>query len=232
MFTFKTFSVDDSITAMKVGTDGVLLGAWAAGGHRILDIGTGSGLIALMMAQRFSGATITALDIDGDACRQAENNVAASPFAERIEIICKALQEYAASTKEASFDAIVSNPPYFQKSLKSSNAKRTLARHTDTLSFRDLTACSKHLLKDGGTLSLIGPESAREDIEAEAIINGFTVRKLLCLRTKKGKPVSRFMVELVKGFATDYQEREEVLSNDSGGRSEWYHNLTKDFYIK
>ena len=125
MFTFKTFSVDDSITAMKVGTDGVLLGAWAAGGHRILDIGTGSGLIALMMAQRFSGATITALDIDGDACRQAENNVAASPFAERIEIICKALQEYAASTKEASFDAIVSNPPYFQKSLKSSNAKRT-----------------------------------------------------------------------------------------------------------
>lgn len=92
MFTFKTFSVDDSMTAMKVGTDGVLLGAWAAGGHRILDIGTGSGLIALMMAQRFSDATITALDIDGDACRQAENNVAASPFAERIEIICKALQ--------------------------------------------------------------------------------------------------------------------------------------------
>ena len=87
MFTFRKFTVDDRLTAMKVGTDGVLLGAWAGGGTRILDIGTGSGLIALMMAQRFPDAEIVGIDIDDDACRQARENVKASPFAGRIEIV-------------------------------------------------------------------------------------------------------------------------------------------------
>ena len=232
MFTFRKFTVDDRLTAMKVGTDGVLLGAWAGGGTRILDIGTGSGLIALMMAQRFPDAEIVGIDIDDDACRQARENVKASPFAGRLEIVGASLQDYSAMVEKGSFDAIVSNPPYFQKSLKPEDARRSIARHNDTLTFRELVACSKVLLKDGGSLSVIGPASAEDDIESEAIISGFTTRRLLTMRSKPGKPVSRFMIELKKGFSTDYSKSEEVLSCDGGQRSEWYWNLTKDFYIK
>ena len=112
MFTFKQFSVDDALTAMKVGTDGVLLGAWAAGGKRILDIGTGSGLIALMMAQRFPEAEIVGIDIDEDACRQARMNADSSPFGNRITIVHASLQDYVKTIPGASFDSIVSNPPY------------------------------------------------------------------------------------------------------------------------
>lgn len=232
MFTFRKFTVDDRLTAMKVGTDGVLLGAWAAGGRRILDIGTGSGLIALMMAQRFPEASVTGIDIDGDACRQATANVMASPFAERVRIVEASLQKFAAMAGVGPFDAVVCNPPYFQKSLKPDDARRSLARHNDSLSFRELAVCSKELLRDGGTLSVIAPMSAVEEIESEAIISGFTTRRLLALRTKKSKPASRFMIELVRGLATDYSRSEEVLDEDGGQRTEWYWNLTKDFYIK
>ena len=232
MFTFRKFTVDDRLTAMKVGTDGVLLGAWAAGGRRILDIGTGSGLIALMMAQRFPEASVTGIDIDGDACRQATANVMASPFAERVRIVEASLQKFAAMAGVGPFDAVVCNPPYFQKSLKPDDARRALARHNDSLSFRELAVCSKELLRDGGTLSVIAPMSAVEEIESEAIISGFTTRRLLALRTRKSKPARRFMIELVRGLATDYSRSEEVLDEDGGQRTEWYWNLTKDFYIK
>lgn len=232
MFSFKRFTVDDSITAMKVGTDGVLLGAWAAGGRRILDIGTGSGLIALMMAQRFPEAKVVGIDIDEDACRQAELNVSASPFAGRITIVHSSLQDYTLSTPKASFDAIVSNPPYFQNSLKSPDDKRTIARHNDSLSFRDLATCSRQLLAEGGTLSVIGPASAREDIESEAIINGMSVVNECLIKTRINKSARRFMVQMVNGSADTYSSSTEVLNNADGTRTEWYHELTKEFYIR
>lgn len=232
MFTFRQFTVDDSTTAMKVGTDGVLLGAWAAGGKRILDIGTGSGLIALMMAQRFPDAEVVGIDIDGDACRQAKLNVSASPFDGKISIEQTSLQEYAKNNSVASFDAIVSNPPYFQNSLKSPDSQRTMARHTDSLPFRDLITCSKSLLKDEGVLSVIGPYSAKDDIESEAIISGMTVSNIVSLKTKERKPASRFMIQLVKGYSSTYNATTEVLMDDDGNRSKWYHELTKEFYIK
>lgn len=232
MFTFSQFTVDDSTTAMKVGTDGVLLGAWAAGGKRILDIGTGSGLIALMMAQRFPDAVVVGIDIDGDACRQAKLNVSASPFDGRISIEQTSLQEYAKNNPVATFDAIVSNPPYFQNSLKSPDSQRTMARHTDSLPFRDLITCTKSLLKDEGVLSVIGPYSAKDDIESEAIISGMTVGNIVSLKTKKRKPASRFMIQLAKGYSSTYNATTEVLMDDDGNRSKWYHELTKEFYIK
>lgn len=232
MFSFKRFTVDDSITAMKVGTDGVLLGAWAAGGRHILDIGTGSGLIALMMAQRFPEAKVVGIDIDEDACRQAELNVSASPFAGRITIVHSSLQDYTLSTPKASFDAIVSNPPYFQNSLKSPDDKRTIARHNDSLSFRDLATCSRQLLAEGGTLSVIGPASAREDIESEAIINGMSVVNECLIKTRINKSARRFMVQMVNGSADTYSSSTEVLNNADGTRTEWYHELTKEFYIR
>ncbi len=232
MFTFKQFSVDDALTAMKVGTDGVLLGAWAAGGKRILDIGTGSGLIALMMAQRFPEAEIVGIDIDEDACRQARMNADSSPFGNRITIVHASLQDYVKTIPGASFDSIVSNPPYFQNSLKSPDSKRTSARHNDSLSFRDLITGSKALLKHDCTLSIIGPDTAENDIESEAIINGMTVSNIVRLKTKSTKQPSRFMMQIVNGFTNEFSNTTEVLNEADGSRSEWYHELTKNFYIK
>lgn len=232
MFNFKKFSVDDRLTAMKVGTDGVLLGAWGAGGKRILDVGTGSGLIALMMAQRFGSATVTAIDIDRDSCLQARANVAESPYADRIEIRHISLQELAQSESAGAFDAILSNPPYFKNSLHSHDRKRNLARHADTLSMHDLVKCSRHLLSPRGTLCVICPESIKEELESESIIYGMTVRNCVELKTSVNKAPSRAMVEIVNGYEPTRTHATEHLAEQDGSRSEWYKILTKDFYIK
>ena len=137
-FRFKHFTVWQQHCAMKVGTDGVLLGAWADGGQRILDIGTGTGLIALMMAQRFPAAEVTAVEIDEQAAMQACENVAASPFADRVNVIHDDILRYADACAEGCFDAIVCNPPFFVNSLKNPDSKRALARHNDNLSFCQL----------------------------------------------------------------------------------------------
>ena len=120
VFKFKQFSVHHDQCAMKVGTDGVLLGAWSRGGKRLLDIGTGTGLIAMMMAQRFSEAEIVAIDIDEAACLQAKENVANSPFATRVRVVHTSLQQF---DGENCFDCIVSNPPFFVNSLPNPDVK-------------------------------------------------------------------------------------------------------------
>ena len=137
-FKFKQFTIWHDKCAMKVGTDGALLGAWAAPkeARNILDIGTGTGLVALMLAQRCQ-AFIDAIDIDADACLQAEENVARSPFADRIRVHCCALNDFHPSAP-SHYDLIVSNPPYFHQALKCPDPKRNRARHTDTLSLEEL----------------------------------------------------------------------------------------------
>ena len=139
-FTFKQFHIDHSRCAMKVGTDGTLLGAWVRlpdTTRSILDIGTGSGLIAIMTAQRSSEAHITAIDIDADCAAQARLNAEASPWSDRFSVLHTSLQDF--TTKER-FDVIVSNPPYFIDSLTSPDAGRTTARHTATLPFEELVS--------------------------------------------------------------------------------------------
>ena len=169
-FRFKQFEIEQDRCAMKVGTDGVLLGAWAQGGCRILDIGSGTGLISLMMAQRFPEAEVVGIDMDVDACGQARENVMASPFRDRVEIVCCRLQDFGAI---GVFDAIVSNPPFFVDSLKNPDSKRTMARHTDSLPFRDLFAGVKRLLSDEGVFSAIIPAEVVEQFVAESCILGF-----------------------------------------------------------
>ena len=164
-FKFKQFEIHQDRCAMKVGTDGVLLGAWAPGGKHILDVGSGTGLISLMMAQRFPEAQVLGIDMDGEACEEAAENVAASPFADRVEIECCRLQDYHSAE---SFDAIVSNPPFFLNSLKNPDSKRTMARHTDSLPFRDLFRGAKMLLSDDGVFSVIVPSEVLEVVVSEA----------------------------------------------------------------
>ena len=234
-FTFKQFHITDDHTAMKVGTDGVLLGAWAKGGLRILDIGTGTGLIALMMAQRFPSAKIDAIEIDKGALEDARFNVSQSPFNNRINIINSPLQDYKPcneTQEEGIYDAIVCNPPYFINSLKNPLQQRTTARHTDSLSHQELIYHSKRLLKPNGSLSIIIPSNNKDILEAEAIFNGLPILKITNIKTKSSKPAKRCLIEFGKDATTECKIEEQVLNDDTGARTMWYQNITQAFYIK
>ena len=244
---------------MKVGTDGVLLGAWAQGGRRILDIGSGTGLISLMMAQRFPEAEVVGIDMDADACGQARENVMASPFRDRVEIECCRLQDFggagvsktaealetaeglkadggASETAEGLkaagvFDAIVSNPPFFVDSLKNPDSKRTMARHTDSLPFRDLFAGVKRLLSDDGIFSAIVPAEVVEQFVAESCILGFYLIRKCGVKTVERKQPKRFMLSFAKHRISTYEEHVETMMDSHGNRSEWYRKITEEFYL-
>jgi len=212
---------------MKVGTDGTLLGAWARGGQRVLDIGTGTGLIALMMAQRYPEASLVAVDIDEGAARQARENVARSHFSDRIEVVCADVADYVA---EVSFQAIVSNPPYFNHSLTSPDSQRTAARHTDTLSYRRLMVSAHRLLADDGELSIVIPFDCKQQLEAEALLAGFFKCRECAVRTTPRKSPRRYLMAFRK-HPTEVEMTEGIIEISPGVRSPWYNSLCKDFYL-
>lgn len=226
-FTFKKFTVNHDLCAMKVGTDGVLLGAWANGGRRILDVGTGSGLIALFMAQRFQNAVITAVDIDTDACDQALANIKASVFADRIKVVNSSIQEFHCNK----FDTIVCNPPFFNNALKSGNKQRDMARHTDALPYRDLFGCVAASLDDNGEFSVIIPTSCRASFDMEALFSGLYTKRLCAVKTVPHKTVSRYLISYSKQPPLRVETTEECINDAFMNRSEWYTALTKDFYL-
>lgn len=255
-FRFKQFEIEQDRCAMKVGTDGVLLGAWAQGGRRILDIGSGTGLISLMMAQRFPEAEVVGIDMDADACGQARENVMASPFRDRVEIECCRLQDFGGASETAEaletaetletaealetaeglkaagvFDAIVSNPPFFVDSLKNPDSKRTMARHTDSLPFRDLFAGVKRLLSDDGIFSAIVPVEVVEQFVAESCILGFYLIRKCGVKTVERKQPKRFMLSFAKHRISPYEEHVETMMDSQGNRSEWYRKITEEFYL-
>lgn len=230
IFHFKQFSICQDTCALKVGTDGVLLGSWAQGGKRILDIGTGTGLIALMMAQRFPDAVVDAVEIDADAAAQAKENVKASPFADRIYIHETAIQKFTPFPPQGGFDSIVSNPPFFQQSLKAPDAKRTLARHTDSLSFRDLIKSAVRLLAATGEFSVVIPFNMRQSLIDEAIIQGLFLSRSFAVKTVPHKAAKRYILAFRKE-RPEIIEEQEVVMTESGERSPWYQELTKDFYL-
>ncbi len=226
-FTFRAFCVRQDKCAMKVGTDGVLLGAWAPGGARILDIGTGTGLVALIMAQRFGESTVDAIDIDTDACEQARQNVAESPFADRIRVWQSDLQHFSASQP---YDAIVCNPPFFINALLCPDSKRAMARHTGTLSPRDLFVHAYRLLADGGTLSIILPTDQAEGFVAESIIAGFFEKDRVRIKTTENKAAKRLLLSFTKKSCAVRTNAEQTLFYGQQ-KSEWYHDLTADLYL-
>lgn len=165
VFRFKQFSVRNDLSAMKVGTDGVLLGAWADVAHAssVLDVGTGTGLVALMVAQRCD-AEITGVEIEAEAVLEAGQNFAESSWKNRLKIVHADFIEYSRECKER-FDVIVSNPPYFVNSLECPDEKRTQARHTDSLSYDKLIECSARLLTENGKIFLITPSDVENLLE-------------------------------------------------------------------
>ena len=218
-FQFRQFTIRQERCGMKVGTDGTQLGAWAQGGKRILDIGTGTGLIVLMMAQRFPEAEVVGIDIDADAVAQARENVAASPFSRRVDILLKDVKDM-----EGTFDSIVSNPPYFSSSLHSPDDQRSLARHDDALPCRLLMERCRLLLDDDGELSVVMPIDCKGTLEGEAALAGFFKCREWTVRTSARKAPKRCLLAFRKHPST--LEREELLLG-----SEQCHEMTKDFYL-
>ena len=231
-FQFKQFTINQDRCAMKVGTDGTLLGAWANAPVepcRILDIGTGTGLVALMMAQRYPQSQVIGIDIDRDAAIQAQENVDASPFSDRVKIINADAVKI--EDKEG-FDAIVCNPPYFVDSLTCPQDQRTLARHTITLTYEQLMRTAYKLLKNDGMFSIVVPTENNDAIESAAALAGFMISRICMIKTTPNKLPKRQLIEFRKNRIDRIDFCEEILEIFPNQRSDWYYELTRDFYIK
>ena len=223
---------------MKVGTDGVLLGAWVPCKDsesqerkviRILDVGTGSGLIALMLAQRCPNAQIDAIDIDVCSVEQARFNIERSPWKERIFVWQQSLQDLA-KEKEHTYDLIVSNPPYFINSLKNPDKQRQTARHTDSLSYHELVDCAARLLSREGLFAIILPAEAEGMILSEAMDVGLSPTRLTHVYSKHGKPMKRVLAAFNKGIG-GCEAEDLFIESETSPRSEEYSKLTEDFYL-
>ena len=230
-FEFKQFTIHQERCAMKVGTDGTLLGAWASapkGTCRILDIGTGTGLIALMMAQRYPEAEIFGVDIEGEAVSQAIANASDSPFSNRVHFIQADISDFSVEP----FGAIVCNPPYFVDSPVCPDPTRTMARHSDSLTYETLMKSVRKLLTDNGFFSIIIPAEYHSSLISEAALAGLILSKECAIKTTPKKAPKRYLIEFRKHPVTFVDTTIETLESDIGQRSEWYHNITKDFYLK
>lgn len=230
-FQFKQFLINQEKAAFKVGTDGVLLGAWAdaQGAKQILDIGTGTGLIALMLAQR-SNAIITAIEPDSDSFEQAAGNVKISPWADRIGVLNEDLVSFFKGSK-LKFDLIVSNPPYFINSLQNPDPVKSATRHTTSLTMVDILNASNTLLAEKGKLVLILPYVEGTLFIAEASSFNLYCNKITRVKTYPAGPVKRLLLEfgtekeiLKENFLTIEQGKRHVYTDD-------YIDLTKDFYL-
>ncbi len=231
MFRFKQFNINDALCAMKVGTDGVLLGAWAdvAGARRVLDAGCGSGLIALMVAQRNSEAHITAIDIDEGAINQSNINVATSPWSERIEVLLADLRTY---SLDEHYDHIVSNPPFFNEALFSPNEQRAVARHSLTLSYDDIVVAAMRLLRPGGRLSLVLP-AAEAALFRRVAFGRMWLRRQLNIFTHMGDMPKRVLMEFELSSEPIMPKVDDLSVYDTGGEySEKYRRLTEEYYLK
>jgi tRNA1Val (adenine37-N6)-methyltransferase len=230
-FRFKEFSVFHDKCAMKVGTDAVLLGAWtnASDAKHILDIGTGTGIISLMLAQQCN-ASIDVIDIDESAFRQAQENIENSPWKNRINATHSSLQDYCIhKTKE--YDIIVSNPPYFIDSSKAAEESRTNARHTDKLSFQDLLNGVACLLSKSGKFYTILPVNEGEILIKMASLQGLHLSKMTEVIPRENKPTKRLLMQFE--FIQKPIEKTSIIieENERHQYTEAYKNLTKDYYL-
>lgn len=233
-FNFKKFKIDQQNCAMKVGTDGVLLGSWCNVNdiNRVLDIGTGTGLISLMIAQRNSNVIIDSIEIDEKTFIQAKINIENSPWKERINVINISFQEFNTSYK---YDLIVSNPPFFENSVKNNCDRRSLARHTDSLPFETLIENSVPFLNPNGILAIIYPYLSDDKITSLANNNNLQVfRKTIVKGNAESNPI-RILAEfkLINSNASDIIIPETlIIEHSRHNYTKDYITLTKDFYLK
>lgn len=229
-FQFKRFTVWHDRCAMKVGTDAVLLGAWMEvdGANRLLDVGCGCGLIALMAAQRCQGE-IVGIELDEEAAGQARENVASSPWADRIRIV---QEDFGTYHDEGKFDVIFSNPPYFSNSLKCPDNARSKARHTDTLDFKTLMRQVKALLAPQGQFSVVIPMEASAELKAEAISQSLYLSRETHVHTKPNAPAKRILMTFTPVMPENPIVPQALyMQQGQGVFSEEYKNMVNDFYL-
>ena len=232
-FRFKQFTIQQEQAAMKVGTDGVLLGAWASlppPGSRVLDVGTGTGLIALMIAQRTMDVRVDALEIDSSSARQAMENFQNSPWKERISCTHSSFQDFSSRCK-STYDLIICNPPFFSASSKTPSEAKNLARHDDSLSLGDILKGSLALMKDKSIISLILPfhkEAQALDLIREHYLH---CKRLTRVKPAPGKSIKRVLME----FSFVPGERiEDELTIETASRhiySDQFKKLVDSFYL-
>ena len=245
-FRFKQFTVWHDRCAMKVGTDGVLLGAWAGPGRpgeisggspqTVLDIGTGSGLVALMLAQRFPEAQVTGIDSDAEAAAQARENFTGSPWPQRLKAAHISLQEFcrgtAATAAARRFDLIVSNPPFYDTTLTSPDPLRTAARHTGGLTHEELLLLSAGLLSDTGVFSLIVPSESEKSILRLADRSRLHLHRLTRVYSKPSPRPRRILASFGRLPVPSPAEDSLTLTDSEGARSPEHLSLTRDFYLE
>ncbi len=235
MFRFKRFTIEQDCTPMKVGTDGVLLGAWVAlrgDEKRILDIGTGTGLIALMIAQRTENyaPNIDAVEIHEESAAQARRNILASQWQDRISVYLSDIKDFEQFDK---YDLIVTNPPYFVDSLLSPSVGRTKARHTTELNFSDLVSSAMRLLKPTGRLAVILPVTESQIFDNEA--NGKLYLSRRChLYSRENHPAKRYLSEytIEKSDDVPFIEKLTIEGAKHLDYTQEYRKLTSEFYLK
>src|SRR5690554_4558378 len=233
-FKFKQFSIFQAQSAMKVGTDGVLLGAWAPiqDAKTALDVGAGTGLIALMMAQRNPILEVTAIEIDAGAYSDAKENFANSPWANRLSLIHDSFQKFS-SQSNSQFDAIVCNPPFFEEGCHAPESQRVIARHAIALSNKDLLKGAFDLLKEGGILTVVLPFMNYPSFCHEAKKNLFSERERLTVYPTPIKCAVRVLSVWTKEKVEEVIETEMIIEdNGRHNYSKEYKELTKEFYLK
>lgn len=247
-FSFKQFTIEQNRCAMKVGTDGVLLGAWTSlqnNPQTILDIGVGTGLIALMLAQRSTAQQIDALEIDEDAYEQCVENFENSPWADRLFCFHASLDEFAEEPDDEKYDLIVSNPPYFEPPLTPPSARagrdgkgegltseaRKRARFYDSLPFEDLVKYAAQLLSETGELAVVIPYTEEEKIIAFAKANQLWVNRITRVRGTESTPIKRSLIQF-SFIEKELEENELTLEISRHHYTEDFKNLVKEFYLK
>lgn len=233
VFKFKHFALSNVRSPMKIGTDGVLLGAIAGECckhiDRILDIGTGTGVIALMLAQRFPDAQITALDIDQDAGDEANFNVANSPFADRVHVDIVDFKEYVSTEK---YDLIVSNPPFYNEDVRCPDARRDSARHEASLPLRILIERSTVLLSETGHLEIVLPYSRIDELKLDSMLAGLHIKRLTMICPKDSRQPKRVIACLSKRANPVKTEETRITIRDENNEyTKEYKSLLKDFYL-
>ena len=233
-FNFKQFSLEQDRTAMKIGTDGVLLGAWSPipeNCYSVLDIGTGTGIIALMIAQRSSAEQIDALEIDGDAYEQATENFEKSPWNDRLYCFHAGLDELI-DEPEDEYDLIISNPPFYTENYKPEDKQRDLARFEDAMPFEMLIEAADLLLSENGILSVIIPFKEEENFLTLSKEFELFPMKITRVKGTPNSEIKRSLLAFKKIETLEVEIDELIIETQRHIYTEEYIALTKDFYLK
>lgn len=232
-FKFKQFTVYQDQCAMKIGTDGVLLGAWTSIAHdpfSILDIGSGTGILSLMLAQRSQAQVIEALEIDDQAYEQCVDNFEQSPWNDRLFCYHASLEEFAEDIEDT-YDLIVCNPPFYAETFKTENSQRDLARFQDAMPFQHLLECTVALLSENGLFSVIIPFAEEEHFVAMASEFSLVPKRITHVKGTSTTAIKRSLLEF--SYSKSKLEISElIIETARHNYTEDYIHLTKDFYLK